>query len=204
VSYSTVTVTTPASSQDLASLADLKTELQITANTDDVWLQAKITEASQVIAIYCARSFGQETLTQTFRLDDAPMALQLARFPIASVTSVTQEGDALTTDQFEAQPEPGLLRRLSGDQPIAWNATKVTVVYQAGYVLPSSAPPALRDACIIMVKGRYAARTRDPLIKSEEAQDVYKFEYWVGGVSDSGSLYDLKAKLERFISYARS
>ncbi len=203
MSYSILTVTTPASSQDLASLADLKTELQITAGTDDAWLQAKITEASQVIAAYCGRRFGQETLTQTFRLEGAPLALQLARFPLSAITAVTQDGDALTSDLYEAQPEPGLLRRLSGDQPIAWTARKVAVVYQAGYALPAGAPPALRDACLMMVKARRSARTRDPLIKSEEAQDVYKLDYWVGGVSDSGSLYDLKAKLQGFISYAR-
>lgn len=202
MSYSTVSVTTPASSQDLASLASVKTELQITAATDDVWLQEKITEASLVIAAYCGRSFGQETITQTFRLDDQPLALQLARFPVTSLTSVTEDGDLLTSDLYEAQVNSGLLRRLSVDSPVAWTASKVTVVYQAGFSLPAAAPAALRDACLMMVKARRAARTRDPLIKSEENPDVYKLEYWVGGVSDGGSLYDLKAKLDRFISYA--
>jgi hypothetical protein len=203
MSYATVTVTTPASSQDLASLASLKTELQIAGTADDAWLQEKITEASAVIAAYCGRSFGQETISQTFRLERPAPALQLARFPLASVTSVTEDGELLTSDLFEAQPEPGLLRRLSGDRPAAWTAAKVTVVYQAGYALPASAPAALRDACLTLVKARWSGRSRDPLIKSEEAPDVYKFDYWVGGVADSGSLYDLKAKLERFRSYAR-
>ena len=115
------------------------------------------------------------------------------------MTSVTQDSELLTSDLYEAQIGPGRLRRLSGDSVMAWNARQVIVVYQAGYTLPGSAPPALRDACIMMVKGRAASRTRDPLIKSEEAPDIYKFEYWVGGVSDSGSLYDLKAKLADFI-----
>jgi hypothetical protein len=204
MSYSTVTVTTPASSQDLASVAAVKTELQITASTDDIWLQDKVTEASQVIAAYCGRSFGLETVTQIFRLDDQPQALQLARYPVTAITSVTEDADLLTSDLYEAQPNSGLLRRLSSDRSIGWTANKVTVVYQAGYALPASAPAALRDACLMMVKARIAARTRDPLIKSEEAPDIYRFEYWVGGVTDDGSIYDLKAKLERFINRGRA
>ena len=66
------------------------------------------------------------------------------------------------------------------------------VDYRAGYVLPGEPDRTLPDdierAAIMLVKAAWFARTRDPLIRSEDVSGVTNTTYWVGGFGNGGSL----------------
>lgn len=177
---SLVTVTTPATERDLCTLAAVKLDLGITASTFDAELAQRIAQASAMIETHCRRVFARETVQEVFR-DVEDYRLSLTRFPISSITSVTVDGEALPSGDYEMDAEAGALFRLSDDARVAFRAVKVTVVYTAGYVLPDTANPTLpadvQRACVLAATTAYLGKGRDLTIRSESAQDVGQVSY---------------------------
>lgn len=187
--YKTVVVT-PGASLDLTTLATVKTEMGITDTDNDAWLQTKITQTSVAIASACGRVFQQETVADYFNLawrscDDA---LVLSRFPVEEIVSVSETNQALPADQYEFQSSNGLLWRMRGNARSTWTGGRIVVTYSAGYVLLTTLPHDLEQACILLVKQTYFARTRDPLIKGVTIPGVSTYDYWVGGVGQGGGM----------------
>lgn len=60
---------------------------------------------------------------------------------------------------------------------VKWEATPVTVQYQAGY---SPIPADLVDACLRLVTARVRSRGRDPLLVQREQPQLGSERYWVG------------------------
>jgi hypothetical protein len=123
-------------------LATVKDELGITVSTYDTKLTRYIQQESNVCASFCNRVFGQEVVSEQFRLGyrfsnwNRIDQLSLSRFPVTTIASVIENTDpALTSSDYELDKDTGLLRRLSSGFPSCWASSKVTVQYTAGYVL---------------------------------------------------------------------
>lgn len=143
------TVTAQAATYNLVTLAAAKTELEITGTEDDAWLTSAIPQISKAIKHYCQRVFQVEALTDTFYVDRRSRAhqrtddgdvLQLTRFPVLGVTSVTEtlpDGTVntlvLDTD-YVRNDRIGQLVRLNSDTgfPGHWRGAIIAVQYQAG------------------------------------------------------------------------
>ena len=71
------------------------------------------------------------------------------------------------------------------------------VVYSAGY---STIPDDLQEAVILLAKMRYFARTRDPMLRSQNLEGVLDAQYWLGtGIGGQGDLpVDVTEKLDRY------
>ena len=181
-------VVTPGASLDLTTLATVKTELGITDTDNDAWLQTKITQTSVAIASACRRVFQQETVADYFNLGwrSCDEALVLSRFPVNEVVSVTESNSVLPVDQYDVDSSKGLLWRVRGDCRSAWIGGRIAVTYSAGYVLLTTLPHDLEQACILLVKQNYFAKTRDPLIKSVAIPGVSTYDYWVGSTGKGG------------------
>jgi len=189
---SKLSVTVQADSYDLTVLATVKDELGITGTAEDTKIERWIRQASAAIAAYCGRVFAQEVVSEVFRLTDGRRGLtwasrcepvlMLKRYPIASVASVTEDGTALTTDQYEVEPEAGLLYRLCEDERIEWTAAKVTVAYTGGYVLLPELPEAIERACVSLVRHYRANATRDTAVTRRSIPGVLDETFWVGTV----------------------
>lgn len=185
---SILTVSSAATSQDLTILSSLKTELGITGTSEDTRLAAWIRQASNTIATECNRVFGQETLSELFRLSTSTEQIVLARYPVASIASVTEDSTLLESTSYEVDSETGILYRLSTDCRVCWNARKIVVVYDAGYILLDELPHRLERACVSLVKNYRAQTTRDPMAKRIEIPDVMTTDYWVGSTGENGAL----------------
>jgi len=183
-------VVTPGASLDLTTLATVKTELGITNTDSDAWLQTKITQTSVAIASACGRVFQQETVADYFNLGwrSNDGALVLSRYPVNEVVAVTQSNSVLPADQYEFQSSNGMLFRMRGDCRSVWCGGRIIVTYSAGYVLLSTLPHDLEQACILLVKQNWYSKTRDPLVKSVSIPGVSTYDYWVGGVSQGGGM----------------
>jgi hypothetical protein len=175
---STIVVTTPASSIDLITLAELKRALNITATASDEMLGELITRVSDEIAAYCSRVFGYETVVETFtEVDAAKHRLFLARYPVpqdnTGITSITSGGAALT------YPNGLLLDSLWGKLTLpSGNYVEQTIVnYSGGYHLPDEAPPALKQAAIMLMREAYYASVRGDatvrMIGHKESRIIY-------------------------------
>lgn len=193
VSRSTVLVA--ASSYRLATLDDVKDELQVDTGASDGTLNRYLDSASAAIAQYCNRVFPVETVRDEFwpQRDSYPYqvpggveALQLARWPVQQVTSATENGTTLTVEtDFLVDPQTGLLVRLGPDgYPCLWPTWPVVVEYEAGFV---KIPAEVQDAAIRMVKSRWAARGRDPYLMSEDIAGVYSARWWIANGKDAGN-----------------
>jgi uncharacterized phiE125 gp8 family phage protein len=180
----------PGVTIDLTVLATVKTELGITDTESDAWLQSKITQSSAAIASACGRVFQRETVADYFNLGwcSNDNALILSRYPVESIVSVTESNQTLVSDQYEFQSNNGMLYRMQGDARSVWSGGRIVVTYEAGYELLEWLPHDLEQACILLVKQNYFARTRDPLIKGVAIPGVSTYDYWVGGVSQGGGM----------------
>src|SRR5205085_640541 len=86
--------------------------------------------------------------------------LQLSRWPVVSLTSVTENGAALVQDtDFTVDVDNGQLLRLDGDRPRHWSVFPVVVAYVGGF---ECIPDDVQDAVIKTVRARWLGRDRDP------------------------------------------
>ena len=156
-----VAVTAPAVSFDLTTLATIKDDLRIpsTDTSSDLTLARYITEQSALAAGYCNRIFAAESLTETLYLERDPFPyqvpggvrqLQLSRWPLLSVTSVTQNDagqstlltpypgtDPTVPPDYQALNGPGQLIRLdSFGEQMTWPAVMYVIPYRAGFIAP--------------------------------------------------------------------
>jgi hypothetical protein len=174
---SNLTVTTPAAALDLTTIETVRGELNLPDNAHDERLKTLITQASDVVARYCNRTFGNETVTETFRLDVSQLEIVLSRFPVISITSITENGTALTPSDYELDAPRGIITRLHNDRPCFWSRWKIVVVYSAGFDLLDHLPHGVERAAIQLVKSWFLGGTRDPLLRSESVNEIGTTSY---------------------------
>lgn len=192
-----VSVEEAAESTDLITLADLKVDLNINSVDQDVWLSRCIQRASAYIANYCNRVLVQETVREQifpdrdsypYQVPNARRIIGLTRWPVISVASLTEYGNALTegTD-FLVEKDTGQLIRLQPVTalPMLWGTWPLVVVYTAGY---ANIPADLQDACSRLVKKANINRTRDTTVKSEEVSGISRTEWWISTGADGGNM----------------
>jgi len=204
----TLSVLVLADSYDLTRADTVKAELGISGSSEDANIAAWIGQASSAIAAYCNRTLAMETVSETFRFELCePRAdcLLLSRYPVQNIVSITEDGTALTSDDFEVDPDTGELFRLSSDYPRDWCGRTIVVQYVGGYELLPDLPQAIERACINLVKTYRAAAARDPLVRSETVDGVLSQTFWVGTVpgSSGGIPPDVTAMLDPFVRYDR-
>lgn len=203
---SILTIVTPATSQDLTLLANVKAEFGITDSSQDANLQTWITQASAAVSDYCNRRFASEEDLETirnrirlgfgyglyggfgeysggnFRLGREVDYVILKRNPVTAFASVVEDTITLVegTD-FECDYESGIMTRLNsnGDER-RWRFQNLLVQYTAGYQLLGTLPIAIERATITLIKWFRFAATRDPYLLSEVIPGVRTAQYAVG------------------------
>lgn len=182
---------------DLTDLATVKAELNVTSGGDDVFFKSLISRASAAAASYCNRVFPVETVTDEFWAQRDPGGfclipgkfdpLMLSRFPIVTVTSVTENAVTLVdgTD-FRIDADKGQLVRIDGSgYPRSWPSYPIVVTYSAGY---ATIPFDVVDAVLRMVKNRFFMRQRDPSLRQQNVPGVLEQTFWIATGSEVGAL----------------
>lgn len=174
------TLVTLKESEDTALLTLYEAKLGLnmfTAGTEGLndQIEMLIAWTSDEIAISCNRSFGKETVKETFREIRAASTfttimsipifntftgsrrLYLSKYPNITVDSVTENGVEIFEDvDFELNDDGGWLTRLGGKEWIE----PVVVTYTGGYNLPKDAPGSLKKAAILVTREAYYAAAR--------------------------------------------
>jgi hypothetical protein len=191
-SGSILTVLKPATSHNLATLADVKDELSITDKKRDKSFTRWIASASAAIEKYCNRTFAVQGLQEqfypyrdaySFQLQGGIPEIQLRFWPLVAVTLVQESDQALVENtDYVVDYEKGILRRLDANlYPRWWPAWPEMVQYTAGF---ATTPPDLEHACIELIKRYYFSSRRDPMLISETVPGVSDMRYWVPGKSE--------------------
>jgi hypothetical protein len=189
---STIVVVEPAESIDLITLDEYKRALGITSTTEDVMLAELITRVSAEIAAYCNnRVFGYEKVVETFtEIPPETRRVFLARYPVAvdeGITSIINGGDT-TIDV----PGTLLLDSLWGKVTLPAGGAFIEQAifeYAGGYNLPDEAPPALKQAALMLGREAYYSSQRGDssvrMIAHKESRIIY-FDPNTQGKSSGG------------------
>lgn len=149
-----IKILTPADTFDLLSLDELKDALKIpdTDTSQDETLQAYITRFSDVISVLCNRVFAKEEVRETWRCLGS-RRLFLSHWPAheADIESVEcPRGTPLDPTTYEFEERSGKL------ELFATRSEPIVVTYTGGYDLPDEAPPALKQACELLIREEQA------------------------------------------------
>jgi hypothetical protein len=194
------TVVTPAGSYDLAKLADVKAELNISDTSSDTLLTRYIAYASTAVSQLCNRRLTTETVKDeiwpdredfSYQVTGALKDIQLSRWPVVTLSSLSEDGNALADGvDFRIDKETGIVSRLDkGGYPASWSAWPIVATFTAGLgATVDDIPQDIQDATIRLVKARYFARNRDPILKSEDIPGVRSVQYWISTGADAGNM----------------
>jgi hypothetical protein len=190
-------VTTPTTDRTLLSIGELRAAVGVTDQTRDVELKAlgfrvadRITRACQLRADGATvPTLRKERITETFRqtrVTSDPRRhysseLVLSRRPIVAVTSVTEDGTALTSADYEIFASKGALRRLTSATATFWYAMTTVIVYDSGWdIVPSD----LKFAAEQLARAYWFQNSRDPALRQISVPGVIEKQFWVGASGD--------------------
>lgn len=203
-------VTAASDSFRLTTAAAVRTALNISDVSEEAFLNSVIDRQSAAAANLCQRIFPKQSYTDTFRGVECEGFLSLSNWPVTAIASVTVDGTALDSDEYEHDGKSWFLYRLSDDERIDWSGSKIVVAYTAGYVLPAQTligatpitpatdrtlPHDIEAAVIDAVSMAYNGRDRDPLLRSEEFSGVGSESYTVTATSDGAMPPSVAARL---------
>lgn len=191
--YRLLTVTTPAISKDLTTVAAVKADLGVSSTANDAVLATMVTQASKFVAKYCRREFVAETVTETFRpypfvdsasLNNLPDYIWLRRTPVVAFSQdgngnllFTRDGEALTENvDFECDHSIGRIVWLWNDMPLRWHFRKLVIPYIGGFTT-GHVDDDVQRATIETVKQLWFFRSRDPYVKAHEIPNVASITY---------------------------
>lgn len=176
--------------------------------TEGVDYADSIRQWSAAIESYCGREFGERGLEDVFRLQAPRPTLMLTAYPVSSISAVVEAGTTLAEGDYEADADAGILTRLRGDFVSLWRPGKITVAYQAGYVLPSddaeaepsTLPADIERCCIELVARAVQSQGRDPALRSYESPDVETITFMDADkiVMKSGLPADIATRLDQY------
>lgn len=175
---------TPATETRLVSTDDAKAELGITGSANDAAVSARILEISTEIAGRCNRAnFGDATAEERRQVTcGSKYPLWLRHWPVTSIVSVTEDGTALTGDDYLLAEGRQLLRRdAETGHFTGWRGGDIIVRYQGGYSLPGGCPADLKRAALTMIAASWRQTGRDPSIRSVEVPGVMSETYMLPG-----------------------
>lgn len=145
-----------AGPNDLTTLANVKSWLNVSTTTDDTLLQRLLSAASGYIQAWCNRVFAEASYTDTFNGKDKTKQM-LGNYPVLSVTSVTVDANVIPPST--AVTVPGFVNDIYSvmlrDYWFCRGIQNVVISYTAGY---ATIPLEVEQACIELVALRYRER----------------------------------------------
>jgi uncharacterized phiE125 gp8 family phage protein len=126
---------------DLITLAEAKSHLNIEGDADDAELTTLIGVASDLVEEYANRVWRTTTLTEYH--DGGTPDIVLGRSPVASITSITDDGGVLDSADYRLTSATGLVHRLH--RSFLGGRQGVTVIYVTGATTPSLVKQATKE-----------------------------------------------------------
>ena len=210
------TVTTPASSTILLSIAQLRAAAGL--DSADASRDPELTELGKRISADIMTSCQiasdglhlptllAETIEEVHWLRHREDMILLGRRFVSSVSALSESGTTVVAADYSLDREAGILERLRDEAPSLWCRGPVSITYIAGFDV-DKLPADLIGAATDLARLRLSADEVDPLEKATTITipdvETRRVERWVGAVpgSSSGPLpADIMARLTRFMT----
>ncbi len=178
----------PNSDRSLLTIEELRSAASVTDSSRDAELTALGGFIAAVITSACSvtpvganpPTLRLESVIETFyHHHHGREAMALARFPVASINSVTEGTSTLSPSDYEL--DGTILYRMSGTRRTHWRHGPVVVAYDAGWAV---VPDDLKYAAILFVQAAVLAGSRDPMLKRRVTVGVSEYEWWVDPTRD--------------------
>lgn len=127
----------------LTNLENTKEYLQISEISKDNLLIGLINRSTGAIEKWCDRKFKSRTHTETHYLDTESQRLFVSQYPITEITSISDDGTALTVEELAKCENRTTFIKLDKIR-----SGKIVVVYKAGF---STIPYDLENACLELI-----------------------------------------------------
>ena len=181
-----ITVLTPATATRLTTVAAVRERFGITLqDAADAVVEGMIDVASRMAVEFCNRTFGRETVKQIDISCRRGSGIFLERSP-ATVTAVSEGGQAVAPEGYYLDAERNTLVRLSDGRPAYWSG-ETEITYATGWILPgdenATLPVTIEHAALLLIGAMWSAQQRDPLAKSESVEGVGRVDYFVPGAN---------------------
>lgn len=141
----------------LVTLADMKTYLNISDNSQDTFLTQQLNLFSEAIEGYCNRIFLAADYVQTFYPQDYKWIFQrrlpLYHFPLNTVASIDEDGTVLADTEYRLHKPTGFVDGLEGKYFLGC-IKKTIVTYNAGYIY-ANLPKPLQNVVYALVQEAY-------------------------------------------------
>ena len=191
----------------LTTYESVKTQLGLTDDTQQSFIESQINVVSQKIACYCNRNFKTQEYTEKYRGDDT-LELVLNQYPITDLSNLYIDDTELTDlSDIDIEANEGMLYYedifnsngyvcgISRHKGLRFKNIKV--VYTAGYILPDqidrNLPYDLEQACINEVINAYTMKGKSDAQRLKSwSLDKAKKEFAVG---DLNKVFDKKSGL---------
>lgn len=176
----------------------VKPYLGITGTSEDTLLDLWIAAATEQAEAYCQRFFLQRTVTEVMYQELESRSLVLTHAPVASVTSIVDEGGStVTADDYATDLAAGVIT--FDDSGIVFFGD-YTVTYVAGW-LAASIPKSIQLAICELVKQARTSKDRNSDVVIEQSPDVGTVTYRgaIPGItaSHAGAIAELPASVQR-------
>jgi len=156
----------------IVTLADMKTRLGISDNSQDAFLTSEINIMTEAINSYCGRVFEQGSYVQTFYSDDyenlvtSKCFIDTFIYPIVSITHVKEKQQqsngsfvetVIPATEYRLNKPLGRLIKTEVGSPTEWfqeygHPSLVEVSYSAGF---ATVPLPVQEVCYALVGERY-------------------------------------------------
>jgi hypothetical protein len=196
---SNVIVLTPASTRSLTTVDIVREEFKIAQDAmTNSQIQRMIDSASSMIAVFCRRQFGLQTVRERLSFPAScgqePLTkITVAYDPIVEVRSVSANGELVEPIDYEFN-DTALFNLDDNGEQVPWYGRSFTLIYQGGYVLPGQdrttlnvsdkaqdLPGDIQRAVLLLIGVVVSGSDRDIMIKAEETEGVGRTEYYVQG-----------------------
>jgi len=154
----------------LTTYATVKSELDLSDDTKQTYLERQINVISQKIADYCNRKFKKQTYTLEKYQGTDTLELNLKNYPVTDpITALVIDDATVDLDYVTVDSDEGILYYESIFTKNGWVTSitetltlperNISVTYEAGYDLPDQVTPTLpydlEEACINEVVEAY-------------------------------------------------
>lgn len=182
------------------TVANLKALLGIPTSdtTQDTLLTLLVAAANRVVLdIFGLTSAASTAYTDKIDIDDSSTAIVMTRkYPLISVTSVTELGEALAATEYSSN-EHGAVKLLGDLRYWAYGRESVVIVYEAGW---TTVPDDLVYATTLIAAYGYNTAARAGLASEKIGQYSYELSSGAGANIGASGGFGIPPEAERILS----
>ena len=174
-----------------ADLAGLKTMLRIpsadTSRDAELTLYVDYANAMLYDAFGGITDSAVTTYTDVISIDDSQQnSLWVRRYPLVSVTSLTQNGNVLASSAY-SYTDLGCIRMKDGLMYFPFGTTTVSVTYTAGFAAGTPALGELKIACLTLAAYAVNVASRAGISSEKIGQYSYDIGAAMGGLGNTAA-----------------